>query len=78
MKLEGKLITLDDNKKYAVIEVITYNNRLFAYLVNINDELDSIFKEIIIKDNDLYVDDIDKKIFKDKLLNLFINKISNQ
>ena len=40
IELNDKTFILDDNKRYAVIESITYENKIYAYLVNVDDEMD--------------------------------------
>ena len=74
--LENKTFKLSDNKEYEVIEHIEYNSKTYVYLVNINDKLDSVFKEIKKIDNEYYIDDIDKELFKKEIINKFINKIN--
>ncbi|MBQ6539223.1 MAG: hypothetical protein IJL76_02980 [Bacilli bacterium] len=78
IELNDKTFILDDNKRYAVIESITYENKIYAYLVNVDDEMDSMFKEIVTDNNELSLQDIDKNLFRDKILNVFLDKFKDE
>ena len=75
--LENKRFKLANDKEYEVIEYLTHNNKTYVYLVNVMDELDSEFKELVRDNGDYYLDDIDHELFKNEILKLFINKINS-
>lgn len=75
--LNNKIFVLDDETRYSIIETIDYDNKIYAYLVNVEDELDSMFKEIVIEDNNYSLNDINEELFKNELLPLFMEKISS-
>ena len=75
--LINKIFVLEDDNRYSIIETIDYENKTYAYLVNIEDELDSMFKEVVLEDNEYSLNDINKELFSTKLLPLFIEKISS-
>ena len=76
-ELENKIFVLDNGEKYSVVETVSYNNKIYAYLVNINDEMDSMFKEVCILDNEINLEDIDKDLFKKNIVGLFIERIKS-
>ena len=73
MDLNDVVLVLND-KKYLVIEDVTYNHRVYLYLVNDKDESDVTFVEL--EDNKLYT--IDDDFFLDKILPLFEKKFVSQ
>lgn len=75
--LINKIFVLEDDTRYSIIETINYENKTYAYLVNIEDELDSMFKEVILEDNNYSLNDINSELFSTKLLALFIEKMSS-
>ena len=72
MDYSDKIITMDNNQKYMVIEQVNYENEIYLYLVNNKDEKDAKFVKI---ENDKAVT-IDPKLFETKILPLFLEKIS--
>ena len=74
-QLENKLFVLDSDEKYSRIETVSLKKRIYAYLVNINDASDSMFKEICISDDEIDLKDIDKNLFQESIIYLFIEKI---
>ena len=42
----NKKITLDDNKKYLVIEQVTIDDKIYLYIVNEDDKNDTSFVEV--------------------------------
>ena len=67
----NKKITLDDNKKYLVIEQITIDDKIYLYIVNEDDKNDTSFVEV---DND-EIKAIDPTLFQEKVLPLFLEKL---
>jgi len=65
-----KEFTLDNNKKYVVIEQVEYDNKIYLYLANSDDENDNMY--VVLKDNDLLK--IDPTLFEVHILPLFLEK----
>lgn len=76
-ELDNKTFIMEDGTQYEVIENVNYNGKVYLYLVNINDEMDSIFKQLKSKDNELFLEDIDSNLFKEHILELFLNKFKD-
>ena len=76
--LENKIITLENNQKYEVVESINHNNKLYVYLVNIDDEMDALFQEIYTTDNTIMTKDIDKDLFEKEILVKFTEKFLSE
>lgn len=75
MVLENKVLTIN-NKEYFVVSVINYAGSAYAYLVNKNNEADSMFREVVTdKDNNLSVKIIDPSLFSKVLCPAFLDKI---
>lgn len=68
----NKKLTLDDGKKYIVIEQVELDNNIYLYLANSENEDETTFVEI---KNDL-IEPIDKDLFTDKIFPLFVEKLS--
>ena len=75
IELANKTFVLDNNEKYAVIESIVIENKIYVYLVNIEDEMDSLFMEVKTDNQELNLIEIDKAIFEEKILSAFIDKL---
>lgn len=75
IELANKTFVLDNNEKYAVIESIVIENKIYVYLVNIEDEMDSMFMEVKTDNQELNLIEIDKAIFEEKILSAFIDKL---
>ena len=73
MDFSNKCLTVN-GKNYIVIEQIDYKNHTYLYLLNDNDELDSMFCEVNGKD----VLMIDSELFKDKICPMFIKKFADK
>ena len=76
MNIEDKVLTINNNE-YIVIDTIDLDNKKYAYLVNTANELDSMFKEIIINEEEMRIESIDKDLFTNKIYPLFIEKFKN-
>ena len=74
INLDNKRFVLNDNTTYEVIEYVTYDNKIYVYLVNVDDEIDSDFKELLNFNGELYLNDIDSNLFESKIYNLFLEK----
>lgn len=66
----NKEFTLDNNKKYVVIEQVNYNENIYLYIANSNDENDTMYVEI--KDNNLLK--IEPSLFEQHIFPLFLEK----
>ena len=73
MDYSNKSITMDNGKKYIVIEQVNYEGGIYLYLVNDNDEKDTAFVEV--KDGNAV--QIDPTLFKDEIFPLFAEKLNN-
>lgn len=69
----NKKFTLEDGKTYLVIEQVYYEEGIYLYIVNPEDESDSRFVEI--KDGNLLP--IDANLFDKEIWPLFLEKIRN-
>ena len=69
MNYNDKSLTIN-GKNYIVIEQVDYDNHTYLFLLNDNDELDSMFCEVNGKD----VLMIEPELFKNKIFPLFIKK----
>lgn len=72
MSYLNKVITINDNIRYLVIEEVELDNHLYLYIVNENDENDSRFVEIINGEIKM----IDPVLFQEKVYPLFIEKFN--
>lgn len=75
MNIDDKVLIVD-NKEYIVVETVEYEGKLYAYLVNNANAIDSIFKEVILND-DMKLLSIDKSLFLEKIYPLFLEKFKN-
>lgn len=71
MNYTNKKFTMEDGKIYIVIEQVDYEDNIYLYIVNREDENDSRFVQI--KNDEL--SDIDIELFKEKIFPLFVEKI---
>ena len=71
MNYANKKFTMEDGKIYIVIEQVDYEDNIYLYIVNREDENDSRFVQI--KNDEL--SDIDIELFKEKIFPLFVEKI---
>ncbi len=73
MDFSDKSLTIN-GKNYIVIEQLDYDNHTYLFLLNDNDELDSMFCEVNGKD----VLMIEPELFKNKIFPLFIKKFTDK
>lgn len=74
MKMKkGALVTLDDNKKYIVVDLATFNNIEFAYLTE-NESNDFIIQRVVNKDNEIYFEPVNDKEEFDTMIEVFFNR----
>jgi hypothetical protein len=55
---KGETITLDDNKRYVVVEVVEQDNKRYLYLVNAAHN-EVVVAEEIVEGNDIIVESLD-------------------
>ena len=73
MNIDDKLFTLSSGKKYMVIESLEYEGKKYAYLSNIDNEMDARFVEVTFQNN-VSFSEIEKKLLQEKILPLFLEK----
>ena len=74
MKYDDKVIVMDNDKKYIVIEQVEYDEHIYLYLVNRENDKDSKFVEI--RDNQVF--NIEPELFKEKIFPLFNEAIAKE
>ena len=77
MNLDDKVFTLDDNKEYMVIADVTYEGKTYVYLENTLDQQDTLFRELVIAEDNIKLRTIDPDLFDEKIFDLFKDKITN-
>jgi hypothetical protein len=70
--MEDKKVVVIDDKRYLIIETVEYNNSRYAYLINSDDDEDTMFVEL--RENSIV--DIPKDLFAGEILPLFAEKLS--
>lgn len=75
MDIKNKILELENNEKYIVIDSLTYSNRLFIYLGKINENESDVSDkfELFELKNDSGVSRVEK--VKDEHLNSILNMI---
>lgn len=48
----GDIITLNDNKKYAVVSLTNYNNNFYVYIANMDNPTDT---QIVLHENNQFI-----------------------
>jgi len=76
MNIEDKVLTINGNE-YVVVESVELDNKKYVYLVNTNNEIDSMFREIIINNEEMNAVSINKDLFTNEIYPLFIEKFKN-
>ena len=70
MNYTDKIITMDNGKKYIVIEQVNYDSKTYLYLVNRADEKDAMFVEI----SNGQILKINPELFEKTIFPLFVEK----
>lgn len=77
----GKIITLDDNKDYLLLEKPILNNKEYLYLVEVDKEdmptTNYCFVELIHENDGDYTEEVEDTKIIDSLTNLLKNKYQN-
>jgi len=75
MNIDDKVLTLSNDEKYMVIESLEHDNKKYAYIVNLDKQLDAKFIEVK-NENGLIVEEVEKQYLQEKILPLFLDKFS--
>lgn len=78
MNLEDKLFTLANGKQYMVITQIEEEGSIYVCLSNKDNELDVVYKELVIDGEKLSFRDPDPTLFKNVLFAKFRDKLINE
>lgn len=76
MKLDDKVLTIND-KKYVVISHINYGNHDYVCLVNKDNEIDQIFREVNVNGDELELNLIKPSLFTENVFPLFVQDLEN-
>lgn len=71
---KGELITLEDNQKFVVVDIATFDNEKFVLLVNNENESDILIQKINYHDLEMYLEPLKDKEEFDTLLEVFYNR----
>lgn len=74
---EYDIFTLEDNKDYAEIDKINYNNNTYVFLSELNNPENFCIRKITIENNEEYIVGLDNEEEFDTLLKLFTEKHTN-
>lgn len=77
MDFNNKVLKIG-SKEYLVIKYIKYEGKDYLYLSNKTDEKDVIIREAVMKNNDMYIQDIIDKALRDKVYDLFIKSFGGE
>ena len=70
--MDNKNVVIINDKRYLIVEKVAYKGKNFAYLINSNDEKDTMFVEL----EDNVVREIPNDIFATDIFPLFVEKFS--
>lgn len=76
MDLHGKKLILNGNEEWYVVEAVQYDGQDYVYMVNKDNNLDSMFG-VVHNGEHLTIDDIDPKLYTEEILPLFVDKFKN-
>lgn len=71
---KGELITLDDNQKFVVVDIATFDNEKVVLLVNNDNESDILIQKIKYHDLEMYLEPLKDQEEFDTLLEVFFNR----
>lgn len=74
---EYNVITLEDNKEYAEIDKIEYNNSTYLFLANIDNPEQFCLRKLIKENNEEFIVGLDSKEEFDNILMIFGQKHTN-
>ena len=70
MDLSNKVLTIE-GKEYLVISNIEHNGKEYVYLSNKDDDSDTKYREVVKEDGEMFLQEIDNELFKNKIFELF-------
>lgn len=75
MKLleKGDMLTLSDNRNYIVVSIVEYNGKKYCYLIDVNDNKNINFSEIVNNDELEEITDEDLKMILIEMFNDSLN-----
>lgn len=75
MDVRNKTITLNNNEKYVVLDIVNYINRSFLLLTKVINEGDNIDKQLYVaENNDEKVIFVKDQLLIDEIIRLFRSK----
>lgn len=74
---DNLIFNLENGNSYELIDNVVYDNHIYVYLINVNDELDSLFRLLVKNDDGYILEDIDSTQFRDNIFPLFVEKFEN-
>jgi len=74
---EYNVITLEDNKEYAEIDKIEYNNNTYLFFANLNNPEEFCIRKLIKENNEEFIIGLDAKEEFDNILMIFSQKHIN-
>ena len=77
MDFNNKVLKIGNNE-YLVIKYIKYEGKDYLYLSNKTNEKDVIIREVVIRNNDMYIQDIIDNNLRDKVYDLFIKSFGGE
>lgn len=73
----GETIVVDDGKEYVCYASIPYQEKMYAFLVSRTDKKKRLIVEQKNINGELGLEIIDNEELKQKLMNLFLEKVAN-
>ncbi|MBQ9011047.1 MAG: hypothetical protein IJ093_00145 [Bacilli bacterium] len=73
-----KIVTLDNNLDYSILDEISLNSDTYVYLANIEDETDFCIRKVKIEAGEKFLVGLDNDQEFDKALNLYYTVHKNE
>ena len=73
----GEMITLDDDKEYAVMEVVEEGDKHYLYLVN-EKEKEFLVAQEIIDNNEIYIENVLDENKKTEIIKIFLARVNKE
>lgn len=77
MDFNNKVLTIE-NREYLVIADGEYDGKQYLYLVDNKNEKKVMIREVVVENNEIYLDSIDNNPHRDEIFDLFIKKFSDE
>lgn len=71
-----RIVTLEDDKDYQVVDAINYKNTEYLLLSKVNNNKEICIRKILIEDNEEYISRLKKEEFN-IIVNMFVEKNKN-